>query len=115
MTTTAPVDEVYRVIHTDHHDPFQILGMHPVTVKGKAGLAIRAFLPDSEQVFLVPEPDAKHTGEVELERVHELGFFETVLPGRTKTFLVQWSMRAMAMCALTRSEKETATGGGQPS
>jgi len=66
MTTTAPVDEVYRVIHTDHHDPFQILGMHPVTVKGKPGLAIRAFLPDSEKVSLVPEPDAKLTEEVEL-------------------------------------------------
>ncbi|HSQ75917.1 MAG TPA: alpha-amylase family glycosyl hydrolase, partial [Bacteroidota bacterium] len=86
MNTTAPVDEVYRIIHTDHHDPFHILGMHPVTVKGKAGLAIRAFLPDSEKVFLVPEPGSKQKGEVELRRVHELGFFEAVIPGATEIF-----------------------------
>jgi 1,4-alpha-glucan branching enzyme len=86
MNTTAPVDEVYRIIHTDHHDPFHILGMHPVTVKAKAGLAIRAFLPDSEKVFLVPEPGSKRKSEVELQRIHDLGFFEAVIPGATEVF-----------------------------
>jgi 1,4-alpha-glucan branching enzyme len=89
MNTTASLDEVYRIIHTDHHDPFHVLGMHPVTIKGKPGLAVRAFLPDSEKVFLVPDPEAYMKEEVELSRVHDLGFFEAVLPGKGETFSYQ--------------------------
>jgi len=89
MKTTAPVDEVYRIVHTDHHDPFRVLGMHPVTVKGKKGVAIRAFLPESEKVFVVPDGGAAPQAEIELTRVHDLGFYETVIYGKTEPFPYQ--------------------------
>jgi len=28
MNTTANIDEVYKVINAEHHDPFSVLGMH---------------------------------------------------------------------------------------
>ncbi len=89
MNTTAQIDEVYRIIHTDHHDPFQILGMHSIVVGGKPALVIRAFLPDSNRVFLVPARGAGLAAEIELSRVHEHGFFEAVIPESTEAFPYQ--------------------------
>ena len=35
MKTTGKIDEIYRIINSEHNDPFSILGMHVVTEKKK--------------------------------------------------------------------------------
>ena len=50
MKTTASIDEVYRVIFNDHHDPFAVLGPHLID---GGRLAIRAFLPGAETVSVI--------------------------------------------------------------
>jgi len=83
MNTSAPLDEVYRVIHTDHYDPFRVLGMHRVEVDGKPRVAVRAFLPDAVRAFVILTGGRAKKKEHELGMVHDLGFFEALLPGLT--------------------------------
>ena len=45
MTFTVSQDALNRVIYAYHHDPFEVLGAHPVTIDGSKAIAIRAFLP----------------------------------------------------------------------
>ncbi len=83
LKTTANIDDLYRVVFTDHHDPFAVLGAHPVKVKGKPALAIRAFLPDAAEAFVVRLDD----GEVApMDRIHEEGFFEALFTDRSEPF-----------------------------
>jgi 1,4-alpha-glucan branching enzyme len=81
MDTTASMDEVYKVIYTDHYDPSSVLGMHVVTVKGKPAIAVRAFLPDSKNATVVPEPGVKGVAETEMKIIHQDGFYEAVITG----------------------------------
>ncbi|MFN2155461.1 MAG: GlgB N-terminal domain-containing protein, partial [Anaerolineae bacterium] len=45
MNTTLSTDEINRIVYAYHHDPFQVLGAHPVEIEGEPAIAIRAFLP----------------------------------------------------------------------
>ena len=90
MNTTAPIDEVYRVIHTDHYDPFRVLGPHLLKRNGKPCLAIRAFLPGSSAAFVIPEKrEGKKPAEYPMELIHENGFFEVLIEGCTDVFPYQ--------------------------
>jgi 1,4-alpha-glucan branching enzyme len=89
MKTTAPVEEAYRVIYTEHHDPFQVLGLHPITTDGGPALAARAFLPGAVKVTLLPEQPVRGRAEIPMERLHAEGFFEVVLSGVTQSFRYQ--------------------------
>jgi len=86
MKTTAPVDEVYRIIHTDHHDPFAVLGPH--LLEGKR-LAVRAFLPGAESASVLPRGGTLAGSEIPMTRVHDHGFFEAVIPGCAEVFPYQ--------------------------
>lgn len=79
MNTTASVDEVYRVIFTDHHDPFRVLGAHIIEKDGARQLAIRAFLPGAESVSALIRKKKGSVSEFPMQRIHEEGFFEVVL------------------------------------
>ena len=83
MKTTASIDEVYRVIFNDHHDPFAVLGPHLID---GGRLAIRAFLPGAETVSGIAGGGELSGKEIPMERVHELGFFEVVIPGCREVF-----------------------------
>ncbi|HTY59577.1 MAG TPA: alpha-amylase family glycosyl hydrolase, partial [Bacteroidota bacterium] len=83
MNTTASVDEVYRIIHTDHHDPFTVLGPH--LLEGKR-LAVRAFLPGAESAAVMPRSGKLAGKEIPMKRVHDHGFFEAVIPECAEVF-----------------------------
>jgi 1,4-alpha-glucan branching enzyme len=82
MNTTAVIDEVYRVMFNDHHDPFTVLGPH--LLDGNR-LAIRAFLPGAASAFVAGEGPGRGK-EFPMTRVHEFGFFEAVIPSCTEVF-----------------------------
>jgi len=81
MKTTAATEDVYRVIHTDHHDPFSVLGAHIVKVAGAPALAIRAFLPESQSASVVFDQPVKGEFEYPLTLVHPEGLFEAIFRG----------------------------------
>lgn len=83
--TTSSLEEIELVLHAQHADPFHILGAHLVEAAGQSAVALRAFLPQAAQVWAL-----RITGGVAqalpLERIHQDGFFELVIPGETQIF-----------------------------
>jgi 1,4-alpha-glucan branching enzyme len=85
METTATVDDVYRVIYNDHYDPFRVLGIHRIEMRGEPAIVVRSFLPAARRVWVVEE----HNGtmrEHPMTRLHDEGFFEVVLPEKQEVF-----------------------------
>jgi 1,4-alpha-glucan branching enzyme len=89
MKTTASIDEVYRIVHTDHFDPFRVLGPHLIEQKGKQALAVRAFLPGAVSVTVIALNVTGRKAEYPMEKVHEEGFFEVVIAGCSEVFPYQ--------------------------
>jgi 1,4-alpha-glucan branching enzyme len=89
--TTASVEEIDLILRAEHSDPFQVLGAHPVAVRGKPAVAIRAFLPTARQAWVVTGSAA-----APLRRVHRDGFFERVFPGEGELFL-PYRLRARSL------------------
>ncbi|MGA9116957.1 MAG: 1,4-alpha-glucan branching protein GlgB [Bacteroidota bacterium] len=86
MKTTAPIDEVYRIIFIDHHDPFSILGAHVMEHNGGTAVVIRAFIPDAVSLAVVVRGQRGTGREYPMDRVHEEGFYEAVIPDHTEIF-----------------------------
>ena len=98
MKTTVDIKEIKRIINSEYRDPFSILGMHQVEVKTdskvksrskteateKKGLAVRAFLPQAEEVYVVDaeKPDKKY----KMDKILEEGFFELTMFNRKNFF-----------------------------
>ncbi len=93
MKTSSMVNEVYKIINAESHDPYSVLGMHPV--RGKTpesnSLAIRAFLPNADSVAVIDAlsallTDTSSSCRYEMEKIHESGFFEVIIKGKTDFF-----------------------------
>lgn len=76
MNVTLPLDEVHRLIQTDHHDPFSILGLHEIEIASQRKQVVRAFFPDAIQAFIISPKDPQN--EYPMKNIHEAGFFEAV-------------------------------------
>ncbi|MBP7634422.1 1,4-alpha-glucan branching protein GlgB [Candidatus Ozemobacteraceae bacterium] len=76
-------EAIEAIIRTEHHDPFQILGLHIVEEKGKKAVVVRAFLPDAVKACVI---DARHGDQFPMEKLHDKGFFEAVIPARQDVF-----------------------------
>jgi 1,4-alpha-glucan branching enzyme len=75
MVSTVSEDQVRQIVFAYHHDPFRVLGAHLVEVDGQKKVAIRAFLPETREAFVVDDGGEEHP----LARIHDHGFFETVI------------------------------------
>src|SRR5213593_3731120 len=73
---------IRAVVDGEHGDPFAVLGPHRVQTPGGAVMAVRAIVPGAAAVRVLPA-DAPPTP---MERLHPVGFFETVLPDRRDPF-----------------------------
>lgn len=83
---TITQKEIEAIIHSEHHDPFAVLGMHEVIYKGKKALVVRASFTDVEQAFVY---DQQEDTCYPMTLVDEPGFFEAVFPDRQEFFAYQ--------------------------
>ena len=84
---TADADALAAIVGGYHGAPFDILGMHPLTVAGKPGLVVRTFQPQALEVSV------NRNGKLyPMTRVHPDGFCELVFPGETTFFSYRLSM-----------------------
>ncbi|HYG25025.1 MAG TPA: 1,4-alpha-glucan branching protein GlgB [Verrucomicrobiae bacterium] len=67
--------ELQRLVQVNHRTPHELLGMHPLG--GRAGLVVRAFVPDATKVEIEPVHE-KQKPRLRLERIHPAGVFEAV-------------------------------------
>lgn len=77
MRTQVPLGAIAPLVHGYHQNPFDILGPHEVTDEGRKALAVRAFLPDAKQVWLV---DPAHGESQPMRRIHPSGLYEAIRP-----------------------------------
>ncbi|MCA9236441.1 MAG: hypothetical protein KDA44_13290, partial [Planctomycetales bacterium] len=65
------------VIGAYHENPFALLGPHPFEEGGRQALSVRAYLPDSQQAWVV---DAAHGVSQPMRRIHPAGLYEAICP-----------------------------------
>jgi 1,4-alpha-glucan branching enzyme len=76
--TTISKEKMESVINADCHDPFSILGMHPL--EKEKGVCVRAFVPTAKKVKVIDRYNSQNSWP--MNKVEERGFFELVLPGK---------------------------------
>jgi len=76
-------EDMERIVHSAHSDPFQVLGAHVVKAGGKECVAVRAFLPDAAEVNVV---DLQSSQIHPAKRIHKEGFFEAVVRNGAEIF-----------------------------
>ncbi len=80
---TAIAAEIELIVGGDHSDAFSFLGMHEVRAGRARSIAVRAFVPGAEQVWVVESAGTKRHL---MQKLHDHGFFELTLPKRPKRF-----------------------------
>jgi 1,4-alpha-glucan branching enzyme len=86
MRSTASVEDIYRIIYTEHYDPYTVLGIHKVSVDGMPATSVRAFMPLAAEAAVLREFDDGSIREYPMEQVHEEGFWEYVFPDEPEPF-----------------------------
>jgi len=76
MSSTVAPEQVNRIVGNQHHDPFEVLGPHPVQNSDKTCWAVRAYLPNAEAAWVVI-PEQRE--EYPMSSVHDPHFFECIL------------------------------------
>ncbi|MBM4310145.1 MAG: 1,4-alpha-glucan branching protein GlgB [Deltaproteobacteria bacterium] len=71
---------IRKIVSAEHHDPFQVLGMHPC----EGGLIVRAFRPGAEAVWVIGCAEGREPAA--MERIHRSGLFEARLAGESEFF-----------------------------
>lgn len=79
MKSTVQKDDIYRIIYTEHHDPFSVLGAHIIHHKDTRLVAVRAFRPDAENISILIS-----NKEYKMSKLIEDGFFEGILDDQTE-------------------------------
>ena len=76
MKTTVQQNDISRILTSSHHDPFDILGCHPVTVDEKQKTAVRVFHPGAKKISVLAKGITAK--KAELSKIHDDGFFEGI-------------------------------------
>jgi len=77
VRTTVSLSSIAALVEGQHTNPFDILGPHEIEFGGKTATTIRAYLPNSEQVWIV---DQIHDIHRPMRRIHPAGLYEGVHP-----------------------------------
>jgi 1,4-alpha-glucan branching enzyme len=90
MNATLAPDDIHRLLHAEHDDPFGVLGLHKI---GDLWV-VRAFRPDAKELTVVDPIHADR--RFPANRVADEGLFEAPLTGVSEAFdyllqVVTWS------------------------
>jgi len=77
MTSILTPEQVHQIVYNLHHDPFAILGSHPIEENGTVKKwVIRAYLPSASEAWVLLPTQRQ---EYLMESVHHPHFFECVV------------------------------------
>jgi 1,4-alpha-glucan branching enzyme len=77
VRTSVPLEKVSRLVEGRYENPFELLGPHEVVESGRRALAVRAFLPESSQAWVLDQGEG---GLRPMRRIHPAGFYEAICP-----------------------------------
>jgi len=72
------LEKIGQLLEGRDENPFELLGPHEVQESGRRALAVRAFLPQSKQVWLVDSAHAETPRPMRM--IHPAGLFEAICP-----------------------------------
>ncbi|MBW2734569.1 MAG: 1,4-alpha-glucan branching protein GlgB [Deltaproteobacteria bacterium] len=75
---------VEGVVQSESRNPHMLLGAHPLTIEGRAGLVVRTFSPTTEKAFVCYGKKRR-----QMLRVHPEGIFAAFIEGETFPFSYQ--------------------------
>ncbi len=78
MRTNVSLESIHQLIVGKHENPFELLGPHVVDDAGRQALAVRAFLPQSSQAWVVGASPSETARP--MRRIHPAGLFEAICP-----------------------------------
>jgi 1,4-alpha-glucan branching enzyme len=78
VRTQVALRDVGPLVHGHHEDPFELLGPHEVVEDGRKALAVRAYLPDIQQAWVVDPVNGRTRP---MRRLHPAGLYEAICPG----------------------------------
>ena len=67
MRTNGKIEEIYKVINSEHKDPFSVLGMHVITEGKKKCVTVRAYLPFAKDCYLI---DLDNNEKLEMDLIN---------------------------------------------
>ena len=70
-------DQIDRIVNNQHHNPFEVLGPHPLEENGTTTWVVRAYLPKAQAVVVVLPQERQ---EYPMYSVHNDHFFECKIP-----------------------------------
>ena len=76
--TTLSTEDIKQLVSGELHDPFALLGAHPLTLGSTPSVAVRSLLPGARSVTVL---DLEPGREIAARRLHDQGLFEAVLEG----------------------------------
>ncbi len=77
MRTNVSLDSIGALVEGRHSNPFEVLGPHVITQDGRRAVAVRAYLPNTRQVWLL---DPRHGTPRPMRRIHPSGLYEAICP-----------------------------------
>ncbi len=92
MRTSVSLSSVGALVEGSHENPFDILGPHEVECEGRKAVAVRAFLPDSTQVWVL---HPAHQTARPMRRIHPAGLYEAICPLTSENNLRDYQLRVV--------------------
>jgi 1,4-alpha-glucan branching enzyme len=91
VRTSVDLDGVRRLVDGLHENPFDVLGPHEVVDDGRRALAVRAFLPDSAQAWVLD--GAQGAPPRPMRRIHPAGLYEAICPAPQQLHPAQYLLQ----------------------
>ncbi len=77
MTPTISPEQVNQIVYNLHHDPFEVLGCHPLDSNNSPQKwVVRAYLPKAQAAWVLCPTERQ---EYEMRSVHHPNFFECII------------------------------------
>ena len=84
--------QIKLIINADHRDPFEVLGSHIIEQDSERLVAVRAFLPEASESWVV---DMKTKKLHPMEKIHKAGFFQAIFPERKDVFAYRIRIKSL--------------------
>ena len=89
MITSIYAHDIFGIVNSNHRAPQYILGMHSIEARDSSGkkkdvMAVRTFMPDAKQIFVIDLKDDKKIWE--MDKVHNDGLYEAIIWDRSEKF-----------------------------
>jgi 1,4-alpha-glucan branching enzyme len=77
VRTAIELEKINRLVEGRVENPFELLGPHEVTEGDRRMMAVRAFLPQTSQAWVLDQP---HAAPRPMRRIHPAGLYEAICP-----------------------------------